>query len=77
VTASRTIEKLLVKAGDGAFSHHALNLALRVSVVDDLLVLALNVIRLNPLCPRLDIGGFGAEKYFRCLRLPGLLAAEI
>ena len=77
MTASRTIENLLVEAGDGAFSQDALNLALRVSVVDDLLVLALNVIRLNPLCPRLDVGRFGTEKYFRCLRVPGLLAAEI
>src|ERR1700741_3086776 len=57
VPSSRTIEELLVEASDRTFRQHARNLVLRVFVVRDLLVLALNVIRLNPCGTRVNVGG--------------------
>src|SRR5579863_51995 len=77
VTSSRTIEELLVEASDRTFRQHAPNLVLRVFVVSDLLVLALNVIRLNPFGTRVNVGRIRAERHLRCLRLLGLLTAEI
>ena len=77
VSASRAIKQLFVETSDRALGEYPFYMVCRILVVDDLLVMALDVIGLHPLGSRLDITGVRAEKYFRGSYRLGLLTAKI